>query len=797
MIKRNQNGMAALVVTAILISLLSAVAVAFATVMNRELQKSVNNQLGQAAYNAAASGINDAVSYLKDNPNSKISNCNDLLGTSKPLSASSNLSGNGGTKYTCVLIDPLPLDLVYQSVPANKSQVITASFSAISPNTVTIAGRMLISWQSNDKTTYYKYRSASEASGVNPQLLISETNWKAGNYVPMLKVSLYPIPIDTKTAAFAKTNAKTFYLYPTDGAGYINKLDFSATATGTFKPVACGLDKSNGEFNGSADYSCNLIINNLPLVNTEAGNRDCSVPSEGLLPASQVACMYYIQLTPIYGAANIKIRANDITGGRNALQFVNTQAVIDVTAQSSNAVKRLQARVDSSSLNGGKSQNVAASDNLVPEFALRSANTLCKRLVNPNLTDWPVYLDQNNVNDCPDLSGWTPETPPTVNVSCGNVGDLGGSCSAQIYPNNGKIITCTITVSPTAPNGDSQYCPTNPNPTKDMFTATWSASNLDYETTYTITFCASNPASPTPVCGSGTVRTANRPAPAPAIVTSFTQNTNCVYDGIKKGNCYNFTGSNLGNYPCSYTIDGGATQYGYTLSPDGTSGSFTYGSDGAVAKTGSITCSNTCNLGATCASVPGVPSINITYFITQGPYDNGVDQAGKYCPQSVAVTAGLASGIISAHRYTVCINWAITVTTDANPVSCTPHITVPGANSSTWGNQGAANSNGPATLTTSGSQTTGGDGWIAGADDPTSFISEPPGKTPKYSAGWIKCVGAGGLTATAIYNSPPEDVPIFSPTYNWKALPVPWSSYNYVLPYCGNTEARNNNKCVN
>ncbi len=572
--RHNQTGMASLVVTVVLISLLSAVAVAFSVIMNRELQRSLNNQLGQAAYNAAASGINDSISFLRDNPNTNVTQCSDLVGSGKPLNAASNLSGDGNTKYTCALINTKPLDIVYQAITSNQSQVIRTSFSAP-------AGKMMVSWQATNRG-YNNFVPSAQAGQ-----LFDETAWLSAKDTPMLKVSLYPVPADTKDASYATANSKTFYLYPIKASGFsVNALSYAATS-GSLQPVECGLKNLNGAFNGSADYDCSLIINNLPTAN----------------PAGY---MYYIRLTPIYGAADVKIRANDATASSAPVSFVGTQAIIDVTAQSSNAVKRLQARVDISGLSSA-SQNITSTDDAFPEYALRSANAVCKRLYNTNSVDFPAYINSDTINYCGfDQSGFDKLVPPTVNGSCSSAGDYSNAnCSFSINPKNGRITYCKLLID----GSEVANC-------ISLFPATHSNQPQTLSGTYNLgsgehsySLCADNPAGKSNPCATGNF-TIPTPTPPPAFLSSFTQDTNCVYGGVRHGNCYNFTGNNLAAWPCTYTIDGGQSQSGYSLNGAGTAGSFTYGNDGVVAKTGNITCgSASCNLNAAdCTNVPPVPS---------------------------------------------------------------------------------------------------------------------------------------------------------------------------------------------
>lgn len=507
-----ESGMAALVVTVVLISLLSAIAVSFAVIMNRELQKSVNNQLGQAAYNAAASGINDSISYLRDNPNINVTQCQDLLSTGKPLSLSSDLSGNGNTKYTCVLINTIPHDIEYPGIPANKSQIVKANLS-------TSTSKFMFSWQATNRD-YDNFPLAADAGK-----LFDETTWNINKYTPMLRVSLYPIPADSKDASFANANSRTYYLYPTRATGFsVNTMSYSKTA-GTLQPVECGLKNNNGQFNGNGAFDCNLIIKDLPIA-----------------PAGY---LYFIRLTPLYGTADVQVRANDATPASGEVSFVSTQAIIDVTAQSSTAVKRLQARVDISGLNGN-SQDISASDDAFPEYALRSANTVCKLIQNPGSSDLPAYISKDMIGNCgSDLAGLAPLEPPTVSGRCEPAGDYTtAKCTGTINPNNGKITYCKLLI-----DGSEKYdC-------SSLFPPTHSTTPKDFDQNFNIgsgdhsySLCADNPAGRSNPCATGSFNIPSPPPPPPPpqpaepyLLTFDVANPNCA----PTNNCYVFTGLNL------------------------------------------------------------------------------------------------------------------------------------------------------------------------------------------------------------------------------------------------------------
>lgn len=409
--KSDQSGLASMLVTGILISLIGLVAVGFAAVMKHEVSKSINNQISQTAYDAAQSGINDAISYLGSHPTTSATHCSDLTATGQPLASSSVLSSDGKTKYTCVLINPNPSDLQYQAINSEDSQVSRIDTSA------TLAS-MVVSWQANDRALI-KYPAT--CSTTCP--LYDETTWSTSQYAPMLRISIYPVPAATQdpNLAYAKAHAKTFFLYPIkDANSTVDSINFSTTTSG-LKAVGCG-STDLGTFSGNTNYDCNVKLT-------------------GFITSSTY--QYYADITPIYADTNVRIQANDVNN--TTVTFKNTQAVIDVTAQSGTALKRLQARVDTSG-QSGLTEDISAGTNGFSPFAFRSASGVCKRLEVPS--SGAVYTDINTNSSC--NSTINPPSPPVVQTTnADKLAATKATIHGEITPNTFSVTNCTFYYSKT------------------------------------------------------------------------------------------------------------------------------------------------------------------------------------------------------------------------------------------------------------------------------------------------------------------------------------------------------------
>jgi hypothetical protein len=404
---KEQRGMASIVIVSILVVLVTLISVAFARIMNRAITNSANHSFSTAATYAAQSAINDVASYLKSGPSlpsgagSQCNGGNSLLGG--PLASDADLSGNGTTKYTCVLVNEQPADIFFQKIPPNESKIVRL-------NTTTSPGRYLVSWQANDNGTYNRL----PAGGKD---LLDETTWNTNRYVPMLRLTLYPIAAGSNIASI-QSASKTVFLYPLSGAANVPNYSYASLQDGSILNVGCTKTETAGTFTGSADLACNLIIDQL---------------------GATTASYFYARFTPIYNFADVKVKVNDSAGG--TIYFSNVQAIVDATAQSGTVSKRLQARLNISNT-GGNNFDVDPADNEVPEQSIRSAQTLCKRY-----DTGPGFLSIDDISGTCSAGSNITFTPPTVDlvanpttIAAGQASNLtwtsqyATNCAAQIPP---------------------------------------------------------------------------------------------------------------------------------------------------------------------------------------------------------------------------------------------------------------------------------------------------------------------------------------------------------------------------
>lgn len=373
----DSTGLASIVVVFMLVIVVSLMSLGFAKLMDRATQQALGNNLASAAEYAARAGINEAIAYVKTNPSPPATpECDTLIKPGQPL-ATTALSSLGDTKVTCLLIDASPLDVAYQNITPNKSQLV-GFVPANGPR------KIMVSWQSHDRA---KNQFVPDSAG---QQLFNETEWGSNNYAPVLRLALYPVRDDNRLNDI-DSDSRVFFLYPkVSSGGSVTAFSYD-TKSGSLISVKCSNPSAqpldSGSFVGSADYDCNAVIDGMN--------------------ASKYK-KYIIRITPMYAAADVKFKANDASG--QAINFNNMQYVIDVTARSGNAVKRLQARVESSATSAFYSVLKPDANNL-PEQALRVAQAVCKRFVVDTSAN-AVTIEADASVDCV-LPPPPPPPPPT------------------------------------------------------------------------------------------------------------------------------------------------------------------------------------------------------------------------------------------------------------------------------------------------------------------------------------------------------------------------------------------------
>ena len=330
-LKRNQEGLVAIVVSMMLIIIITLVVVSFAFFMRREQQQILDRQLSTQAFFAAESGVNDYVAKLINGETHDSSDCANL----DPFPV-----GDSNAAYSCVIVDSSVTSLEYSDLSADRSQLVR--LRADQP-----INKIFISWESVDSKDFFatndKYflptQSFADRSDIDT---FSE-------HIAML--GLMVIPLDTSPSrSEISDSAKAFFAYPAQDPSLASAVSYRvADADGAFISGKCEISPTDGRTN-----QCIATITDI----VASSDEDAS----GLTVTPEVV----LRIRPIYQNAKVTITAESNFG---PVTFLGAQAEIDSTGRANDVLRRIQVRVP---LQGDGSY--------FPEYVLESGDDICKRL---------------------------------------------------------------------------------------------------------------------------------------------------------------------------------------------------------------------------------------------------------------------------------------------------------------------------------------------------------------------------------------------------------------------------------
>lgn len=320
---RNQRGMAAIIVTLVMMVIISLIVVGFATVSRREQRQSIDQQLSTQAFYAAESGIDDARSVIKDAlaagtvPANKTT-CTDATG-GYPTGDATKLDETNQVSYSCLKVDATPKSLIYSGVSDNSIVVpvkTTAPLDSIQ-----------ITWQPSSPPTGTPNDCPVGTTAVFTPL--PQWNCKYG----VLRTDVVAAS-GSLTRAGLQSNALTGFFVPSrsGGAGNISY----AADKGKPNTVAANCDVA-------AYTTCRAIIDNL------GGGTN-----------------FMLRISSIYKTSNIVVTANQ---SGNPVGISGAQAVIDATGKAQDVLRRIQVRMPLT----------VASDGSIPNYAIQTNSAICKR----------------------------------------------------------------------------------------------------------------------------------------------------------------------------------------------------------------------------------------------------------------------------------------------------------------------------------------------------------------------------------------------------------------------------------
>lgn len=345
--RQNDQGFVAIITAVVVCIILSVITMTFVVITLRESRQALDKQLSSQAFYAAESGLNYAIrQQLTSNQ------------CASPGYAFLDAGSTKQTKYTCILTDDTPTQVVYDKISLDNPTVF---FISNKDNTASplILDSIDINWGNSSQL------GKGQPAGQPDAKFYPTSTW--GGAIGVLEVSIYPIddPIDSTKL---KTNGRTFYLYPEeDGGGTsasFNDID-AKILKGKCSDV---IQNANGgrRCNGVhiTGFACAFGVASCP------GEPSQSPP----VPASDKTG-YIIRLRSIYNPVSLQITGAGVdptskkcSSGLCIFHLVGGQKTVDVTGKAGDVLRRIQVRVPTHPSFEW------------PVFGIETADNLCKQL---------------------------------------------------------------------------------------------------------------------------------------------------------------------------------------------------------------------------------------------------------------------------------------------------------------------------------------------------------------------------------------------------------------------------------
>lgn len=329
-----QRGMVSLLVTMMLMIVISLIVLGFAQISRRNQRQATDRQLSTQAFYAAETGINDARNLIKAalSTNTTIpekTDCNLGAGPAAAFYGSLNpdIDSNNNVGYTCLMVDPSPKELVYDSISA-RSTVIPLTSSTGTP-----------------------------LSTVKLQIITKDTTSTPATGCPASVNNTF-----SSAAAWGASGCGfgvlRFDLVPTTGSLNAGILQ-DRTMTSFLVPLRTGGSTTIGYPGGVA--STNNANNR---VGVRCSGTTCTMTVTGL-NVSQ----YYMRVNSVYKDVKLIVSATDNT---NAVLSLNgAQAIVDATGKAQDVLRRVQVRMPL----------IPVNNPLLTDYALQTSDSVCKRFV--------------------------------------------------------------------------------------------------------------------------------------------------------------------------------------------------------------------------------------------------------------------------------------------------------------------------------------------------------------------------------------------------------------------------------
>lgn len=353
---RDQRGVVSIFIVIFSAILMAVVTLSFLSLMIHDQQRATDNQLSQSAYDAAMTGVEDAkraIAICQKDPKHAgcsqiasqdcVSTIQGVLGPAvqattrddgnkefliqQPEGARSETENTLNQAYTCLTIDPTPVD--YHVDQAADMPIVIPLQTSGDP----LTGGVTLSWKPSISGAATKLPSTGRLD------LQPFATWNGNSYPPLMRVELIRGLSDPSAQPSVSSNTKSVaFVYP--GAGRAGALDMNIDNHNTPNTPALGGCQKNG-----TSYECSITIKD--------ANKDMSGS--------------YLVLTPIYSGASVTLTLNGAKFG----SYI--QSVVDSTGRADDLFRRVRARVNLSpatvypnaalTLNGPLCKNFAVAPN--------------------------------------------------------------------------------------------------------------------------------------------------------------------------------------------------------------------------------------------------------------------------------------------------------------------------------------------------------------------------------------------------------------------------------------------------
>lgn len=345
-IDNRQQGFVSIFSVLIIMVLLTLVAIGFSNITRSAQKRTLDNQLNTQAFYAAESGINDAMKYIEDKPDYEKNNCDYDLPNASPI-----IDSKLGIEYTCVLVSGAA-DLRFDSVNTiGNGKPATGIVQSKNGESIK---EFTLSWTGPENTTV----TIPTASNDYPRILPKAADYGTTN-LGMLRIDLVPIGAGELLPENMAKNSYGFYVYPS----------------------TVGRDASIDAYSSSQEVD-GLHLNQagLYVVQCSAAQLPCS---KTVRLNGSTSSKYYVRIQSFYNPVSA-VTLNSFKGGVGAVNDIisvkTSQKIIDATGKSNGVLRRIQVRVATGSSTG-------FSNSFTSSFAIQSADSICKRLLVPVVSE--------------------------------------------------------------------------------------------------------------------------------------------------------------------------------------------------------------------------------------------------------------------------------------------------------------------------------------------------------------------------------------------------------------------------